>query len=163
MLISRVFRGTSFSVALLALGAVTAQAENFAASQTSRLDVPEVLNSNAIDVEFEEAKIASPGERSRFHLSFTNEGDSPAENIVLLMPVPSDVDVVSGTATDSRAEVSYSVDGGLTFSSAERLFEDPEFAEGETQLANVTTVRWTLTDPVPPGASGALSYVGVFH
>lgn len=163
MLINRVYRGTSFSVVLLALGAVTAQAESFAASQTSRLDVPEVLNSNAIDVEFEEAKIANPGERSRFHLSFTNEGDVPAENIVLLMPVPSDVDVVSGTATDTRAEVSYSVDGGLTFASPEALFETTERGGEEVQLANVTTVRWTLTDPVAPGASGALSYVGVFQ
>lgn len=163
MLINRVYRGTSFCALVLVLGAGAAHAENFAASQTSRLDVPQVLNSSAIDVEFEEAKIANPGERSRFHLSFTNEGDVPAENIVLLMPVPSDVDVVSGTASDARAVVTYSVDGGLTFSSAERLLDSAESAEGETQLANVTTVRWTLTDPVPPGASGALSYVGVFH
>lgn len=163
MLINRVFRGTSFSIALLALGAVTAQAESFSASQTSRLDVPEVLNSNAIDIEFEEAKIANPGERSRFHLSFTNEGDVPAENIVLLMPVPSDVDVVSGTATDSRAVVSYSMDGGLTFASPDVFLEGSALGEEEVQLANVTTVRWALTDPVPPGESGALSYVGVFH
>ncbi|MEL6829460.1 MAG: hypothetical protein AAFO63_04915 [Pseudomonadota bacterium] len=162
MLINKVLRGTSFGVVVLA-GTFAAQAESFAASQTAQLDVPAVLNSSAIDIEFEEAKVAQPGQRTRFHLSFTNEGAEPAQNIVLLMPVPNDVDVVTGTATSTRADVSYSIDGGLTFTSPEDLLAGVTTQENASVLADVTTVRWALKTPVAPGASGALSYEGVFQ
>jgi len=162
MLNNRSIWGTIQSATLFVLVALPAQAETFAASQTARLDVPEVLNSSAIDVEFEEDKVALPGERARFYLSFTNEGAEPAEGIVLLMPVPDHVDVVEGSATNTSADVSYSMDGGLTFMSAEAFYG--QSAGGEAaQLLDVTTVRWALTRPVAPGASGALSYEGVFH
>ena len=163
MLINRVIRGTIQTAAISVLIAWPVQAETFAASRTAKLDVPEVLNANAIDVEFEEDKVAASGERTRFHLSFTNEGAEPARNIVLLMPVPQDVDVLNGTATETRAEVSYSIDGGLTFVTPDRLLGRSISQEEEVRLSNVTTVRWELTRPVAPGASGALSYEGVFQ
>jgi hypothetical protein len=57
------------------------------------------------------------------------------------------------------AVVTYSVDGGESFDLPENLLvTGPDNTQQPADPADYTHVRWTLPDPVPPGAQGAVSF-----
>ena len=63
------------------------------------------------------AELVIPGERVVYTLSYTNDDAAPATDLVLTMPVPSEIKYMDGSATLDGASVVYSADHGKTFAS----------------------------------------------
>lgn len=107
------------------------------------------------------AEAVTPGDRVAYVLSYENEGDAPAEGLVLVMPVPGNVawlpDADAGTMPEP------SVDGGASYGdlSGLRVTEDGE--PRPATPADVTHLRWRLADSVAPGAGGEVRYRGVLR
>jgi len=57
-----------------------------------------------------------------YRISFINEGEEPADNIVLNNPVPENTHYVADSARGANTDIDYSVDGGKRFGQPSQLF-----------------------------------------
>jgi hypothetical protein len=109
----------------------------------------------------EKADMVTPGERIVYSLNYYNDLDKPAENIVLVMPVPGEVKLMDGSAEQDGVGTTYSVDGGKTFAKRDEL--QVEAADKSMRLAqaeDITHIRWVVA-AVNPGETGSLVYKGL--
>jgi len=102
---------------------------------------------------------ATPGKEIVYFVNYANKGAKPAENVVVTNPVPAGLVYQPGSAQGAGARAEVSVDAGKTFGSLDKLTVPG--ADGKPRPAvaeDVTTVRWVVTTPVKPGASGKVTY-----
>ena len=102
---------------------------------------------------------AIPGELLTFSISYTNEGDEEATDILLTNPVPEHMIYEEGSAEKEGTVTSYSVDGGVTYGVPDSLSVTGD--DGNKRQAvpsDYTHIRWQLMDPVPPGGTGVVSF-----
>lgn len=106
----------------------------------------------------------TPGETVVYSIRYRNDDKAPAADIVLVMPVPSEVAYVEGSiAGGDGAGVSFSADGGATYVARGRL---TIVEGGEARPARgdeITHIKWTLTTPVAAKAEGEVSYKAVLR
>ena len=105
------------------------------------------------------ASSAMPGETLTFTISYTNEGEEEARDIVLTNPVPEHMVYEGESAEGQGTIITFSVDGGVAYGAADSLTMTGE--DGEKRKArpsDYTHIRWQLKEPVPPGGSGAVSF-----
>ncbi|MEM8772566.1 MAG: hypothetical protein AAGD92_13035 [Pseudomonadota bacterium] len=107
------------------------------------------------------AETVAPGEEVIYSLRFKNEDDESAENLILVMPVPGEVSYVEGSVAGAGANVSFSADGGQTYVARGRLTVVEDGVVRPAKDDEITHIRWTLSDPLPPLANGEVSYRGV--
>lgn len=104
----------------------------------------------------------TPGNTVVYALVFRNDQQKPAEDIVLVMPVPEEVAYIDGSASDRLGAADYSTDGGVTFASRARLTVMQD--DGSIRPASaddITHVRWEISRAVQPGETGQLWYRGI--
>ena len=108
------------------------------------------------------AELVVPGERVVYTLSYTNDAAESATDLVLTMPVPSEIKYLDESATTVDAKVVYSADGGQSFASRSGLRITD--ADGNSRTAtseDITHIRWTVAGPLDVGETGTLSYKGI--
>ena len=96
----------------------------------------------------------TPGEKVVYTVAYTNDSPEAATDIVLAMPVPSDVRYLEGSADRPGAIVRYSADGGASFVERDALVLPA--VGGGTRAANsddITHIQWRIAGPVPVGTS----------
>jgi uncharacterized repeat protein (TIGR01451 family) len=100
-----------------------------------------------------------PGDEVIYTITYTNNGDEPAENLVVNNPIPEHMQYVAGSASVSGSSITFSVDNGKSFDIPEKLtVQDVEGKPVIAKPADYTNIRWTLDHPVAPKSSGAVSY-----
>jgi uncharacterized repeat protein (TIGR01451 family) len=105
------------------------------------------------------AKLVPPGTMVIYTNTFTNQGEEPAENLVVTNPVPQDMVYLSGSAMGENADITFSVDSGETFANENELTITGQ--DGAKRLAepkDITHIRWLIKTPLPPGAAGSVEY-----
>jgi len=108
------------------------------------------------------AELVTPGERIVYTLNYTNDDAAPATDLVLTMPVPSEIKYMDGSADIEGAKVVYSADEGKTFASRAGLRVVSVDGNSRTALSeDITHIRWTVAGPLAVGETGTLSYKGV--
>ena len=110
----------------------------------------------------ESAEMVTPGERIVYTLTFVNDDAEPASDLVLTMPVPSEIKYMDDSATKDGAKIVYSADNGQTFASRGGL--RIMGADGNSRSANaedITHIRWTVAGPIAVGETGELSFKGI--
>jgi len=102
---------------------------------------------------------AMPGEVLTFNISYTNEGDDEARDIVLTNPVPEHMLYKADSATGEGSRISFSVDGGATYGAPDSLSITGDDGQKRKAIpSDFTHIRWQLVYPVAPGGSGAVSF-----
>ncbi|HEV7693406.1 MAG TPA: hypothetical protein VGO52_21410 [Hyphomonadaceae bacterium] len=107
------------------------------------------------EVKLVAADSVAPGDTVIVRVAYANESDKPASDIVISNPVPEHLSLVD---IREGGEPAYSVDGGKTWGALSAL---KIVSGGETRVAkaaDVTNVRWRLTQPLAPGAAGAVAF-----
>ena len=105
--------------------------------------------------------MVTPGTTVVYALVFRNDQAAPADDIVLVMPVPEEVAYIEGSATNRLAVTDFSADGGTSFAPRESLSVTD--ATGVVRAAaadDITHVRWTVANAVQPGETGQLWFRG---
>jgi hypothetical protein len=78
-------------------------------------------------------------------------------------PIPRNTRYVAGSAAGPGADIDFSVDGGRTFGSPQRLAVRSPSGRGEREsVENYTHIRWQLRYPLAPGAVALLRFRVVF-
>lgn len=98
---------------------------------------------------------ATPGDIILIRLTYTNDGATPATDIVIWNPLPAELGFVE--AREGVAPL-VSVDGGKTFGQLASLRVKRNDVEEPAQPADVTHIRWRIAEPVAPGQSGAVTF-----
>jgi len=98
-----------------------------------------------------------PGDVVRFTLRFTNPAEQPVRDVVFSNPVPQGMHYVAGSAAASSdsATITFSIDGGATYSAQPMVEVTDDAGQRRTVPAppeSYTYVRWTVRDWVQPGA-----------
>ncbi len=107
------------------------------------------------------ADMVTPGERIVYSLNYYNDKAEPAENIVLVMPVPAEVNLLDGSADAQGVGTTYSVDGGQSFGARDELMvEEEDKTMRQAKAEDITHIRWVVAS-VSPGESGSLVYKGL--
>jgi len=103
----------------------------------------------------------TPGEKVVYTVDFLNDSSEPATDLVLAMPVPSDIRFLEGSADRDGAVVRYSVDGGESFVDREALIL-PAVGGGTrpARADDITHIQWRIAGPVPVGARDAVAFKG---
>ena len=108
------------------------------------------------------AKSISPGEIVTYRITYKNEGDEPAKDVVINDPIPQGCVYIAETAEGEGADITYSIDKGKTYSKPTILTYESVGASGkkEKKVASAgeyTNIRWVIKS-VPAGASGSVSF-----
>jgi len=109
-----------------------------------------------------EAANVLPGEEVLFTVTYTNNSDSPAEDVVITNPVPDHMVYVDQSAAGDNTTMAFSVDGGGSFGAAASLTVSD--ATGQPRAAvgsDYTHVRWVVDNDIAPGATGAVQFKAV--
>ena len=105
------------------------------------------------------ASSAMPGESLTFTVSYTNEGQEEARDIVLTNPVPEHMVYEGESAGGEGTVIDFSVDGGGSYGAADSLnVTDENGKERQAVPSDYTHIRWQLLKPVPAGGGGAVSF-----
>jgi uncharacterized repeat protein (TIGR01451 family) len=107
-----------------------------------------------------------PGDEVVYTVSYANKGARAAERVVVINPVPQHTKVRAGSVEGANTEIAYSVDGGKSYAAPDKLMVTVRDAKGAAVsrpavAADFTHVRWTLKEPLPPGASGFVRFRAV--
>lgn len=155
-------RHLAFALIASASLLVSASASALTAKQSVEKEIVVQMPDGTESVTRGPAELVVPGERVVYTLSFTNDDAAPASDLVLTMPVPSEIKYMDGSATKDGANIVYSADGGQTF--ADRAVLRATGADGTVRTAtaeDITHIRWTVAGPVAVGETGDLSFKGV--
>ena len=102
-----------------------------------------------------------PGDMLVYTVDYYNDKSDVTENFRLDMPIPTEITYLEGSADHDGATVLYSADNGATFQARENLTVNLEAGATRSALAaDITQIRWTLTDNVSPGERGEIKFKG---
>lgn len=106
----------------------------------------------------EEVKSGIPGEELIGVMYFKYNGDKPADNVVLTLPLEKEFIYVEGSATDENY-VWFSADNGKTYSRFKDLRAIDENGVPRIALGkDVTHLQWRRATPLKKGQEGTLEY-----
>ncbi len=145
------------ALALIALAPAAAIAGSVALKSSVFVERVATLPDGTAKIELRAADTVVPGDRLVFILTYRNETSRPVPDVVITNPVPAPVAFEAAAA--SVAEVS--VDGGRNWGSIGTLRVQGDNGQSRpATTSDVTHVRWAIGRPVPPGATGRLSFRG---
>ncbi len=109
-----------------------------------------------------------PGDEVVYTISYVNKGPRPAERVAIVNPVPQHTKFRAGSVEGANTEIAYSADGGKTFAAPEKLTVVARDAKGvpvtrPAIATDITHVRWTLREPLAPGANGYVRFRAVIE
>jgi uncharacterized repeat protein (TIGR01451 family) len=100
-----------------------------------------------------------PGTEVFYVITYKNDGDKPAEKVIVTNPVPKELEYVTAASIAGESAAEVSVDGGKNYGALSRL--TVAGADGKPRPAttsDVTHVRWSLKSIVEPGDEGKVSF-----
>jgi uncharacterized repeat protein (TIGR01451 family) len=109
-------------------------------------------------VDATKARVA-PGDVVIFTTRYSNRGKQPAAGVVITNPVPEHMAYVDLSAAGKDTRIDFSIDGGKTYGSPERLaVTDKDGKTRPAMPADYTHIRWTVAGALAPGASGSVTF-----
>lgn len=109
-----------------------------------------------------------PGDEVIYTVTYHNKSGKPAEKVSIVNPVPKHTRYRDGSAAGDNADIAFSVDGGKTFSTPEKLTVTIKDKSGKDIQrpaggGDYTHIRWVLRQNVAPGQSGSVRFRAVIQ
>jgi uncharacterized repeat protein (TIGR01451 family) len=100
-----------------------------------------------------------PGVAVIYTLHADNKGSKPAEDVVVTDPIPEHMDYVDGSATSQGARLTFSADGGKTWTARDKaMVKGKDGAMRVATAQEITHLRWQFEKPIAPGESRAVEF-----
>lgn len=97
-----------------------------------------------------------------YTITYTNKGQSAATDAIIVDPIPTGTVYLLDSAQGKNAEITCSINGSLVFQkppAKTTVLKSDGTREEIVAPANLYThIKWTILKPVPPEASGQLSF-----
>jgi uncharacterized repeat protein (TIGR01451 family) len=102
---------------------------------------------------------AVPGTEVIYTTTFTNQGNEPVADIGITNPIPENTVYLAASAAGEHSAITYSIDGGKTFATADKLIvKTPEGRERLALASEYTHIRWAYRGELPAGKTGSASF-----
>jgi uncharacterized repeat protein (TIGR01451 family) len=153
--------GVTLFMAVLSLPQVVCAKPLVSVGIQAEKEVSVVTKGKKVITRVAATKIA-PGDVILYTLKFVNSGDEPAINAVFDDPVPKGTVYLAGTALGENSDITFSIDGGLTFNKPSQLnyvVKGPG-NRTENRIAppeDYTHIRWVVST-IPAQGSGQLVF-----
>lgn len=107
-----------------------------------------------------------PGDEVVYTVTYANKTGKPADQVVVTNPVPKHTRYKDGTAAGAGTDISFSVDGGKTFATPDKLTVTTTDKGGKAVVRPATAqdythIRWVIRQSVAPGRSGSVTFHAV--
>ena len=101
-----------------------------------------------------------PGEELRYTIEFTNTSTEIIDPgvVVITNPIPDSVEYLEGTAVGDDSEILFSVDGGASFASADRLAVVEGGVRLPAEARHYTAIRWIYGGILGSGEGGSVAF-----
>lgn len=101
-----------------------------------------------------------PGEELRYTIEFTNTSTEIIDPgiVVITNPIPKSVEYLGGTAVGDDSEILFSVDGGASFASADRLTVVEGGVRLPAEARHYTAIRWIYGGILGSGEGGSVAF-----
>ncbi len=121
-----------------------------------------VKEGNASITKYEPVLETRPGDILLYTVTYHNEGDSPAKSARIVDPIPEGTVYIMESASGIGTVIQFSIDEGATWQShpVMHMVRKPD-GSMKKEMARpeiFTHIRWFLTDEVPAGGSGTVSF-----
>jgi uncharacterized repeat protein (TIGR01451 family) len=112
-------------------------------------------------VALDKAGMVKPGEMINWTIASANEGNGAARDYKAVGQIPTGTSFVAGSAVSQDASVTYSIDGGKTFSARPTIEEKQP--DGSTKrvpapASSYTQLRYEWSNPLAAGEKLSASY-----
>lgn len=123
----------------------------------------EVVNSKGQkELKRQPVEKAVPGTEVIYTTTFRNLIDKPVGNIAITNPVPNDTFYKGGSAAGANTTITFSVDGGKTFATPDKLkLKGQDGKERPALPAEYSHIRWTYLGELGAGKSGTVTFRAV--
>lgn len=102
------------------------------------------------------------GDTVVYTITYSNVGKDPLKNAVITDPIPQGVRYIENTAEGKDAEITCSIDNGLTWQKPPAMTEfkkpDGTLEKKKAPLDRYTHIKWAIRKPVMPGEAGQVSF-----
>jgi uncharacterized repeat protein (TIGR01451 family) len=134
------------------LVSVSITAEKEVTVKKNGMKVTKKVSANNID----------PGDVVFYTLNYINSGDAAATNAVLDDPIPQGTVYLPGSAFGAGAEITFSIDGGKTFTKPPLLTYEITLPNGKTEKRvaspdEYTHIRWVI-GKIGAGVKGTVGF-----
>ncbi len=107
-----------------------------------------------------------PGDEVVYTVTYANKTGKPADRVVVTNPVPQHTRYKDGTAAGNGTDIAFSVDGGKTFATPDKLTVTAADKSGKAIVRPATAqdythIRWVIKQSVAPGQSGFVTFHAV--
>lgn len=154
-------RATLLALAVVGTSSLSAFANGLTAEQmVERATISIDANGNEVRT-YARAEEAAPGDEVRYSLTYANLGDTAAESVNLVMPVPGEVTYIETSAVAGTNQLSFSADGGETFAPRAALMTRAGDQLRPATSDEITHIKWAFTQPIAPAATGSVSFSAV--
>ncbi len=123
----------------------------------------ETNESGEVEKRLVDASAVAPGETVFYTITFKNVSDDKADNVVITNPIADSLLYVDGSAFGPGTDIEFSVDGGLTFSTASGLTVTDGSESRPATPADFTHVRWVMKNDLAAGAQGIARFAAVLE
>ena len=107
-------------------------------------------------------EIANPGDTVIYTITYRNEGETAARDILINDPISKGTVYTIGSAEGKDAEITFSIDDGRTYSKPPIKYivkkADGTQEETEAPAEVYTHIKWVINKAVLPGQSGQVSF-----
>ena len=148
-----------FIVTLLLISSGLAQAEGVELIK----EVFQEVEIKGPDGKIEKKKVLAekviPGTEVFYVITYRNNGEKPAEKVVITNPVPKELDFISASPEKSGADLDVSVDEGKVYDKLINLeVSGQDGKKRPARATDVTNVKWSLQSDIPSGTEGKVSF-----
>jgi uncharacterized repeat protein (TIGR01451 family) len=103
------------------------------------------------------------GDLLAYTITYKNEGTAVAKNAEIVNAVPQNTVYQLDSSAGKDTEISFSIDGGNVFQKPPVMYQGA-LAGGKQEKKPAppemfTTIKWVVTKPLPPGATGEVSFL----
>jgi len=105
-----------------------------------------------------------PGTEVIWNVNYEIIGNQPVTDAVITDPVPQNMEYVAGSATGDKADILFSVDGGKTWGTPDKL--QVKNADGSSRNAlpkDYTAIRWILKGTLAVGTKGTVTFHAILQ
>lgn len=99
-----------------------------------------------------------PGDSVIYTITFSNVSDEPADNVVIVNPVPENLTYIDGSAFGPGTVIEFSVDGGQNYAAAAELRVPENGGTRSATAEDYTHVRWVMQNELAAGSQGVASF-----
>ncbi len=140
------------------LASTTALAQQLDVRTVAQKEETVASADGAVETRLVAAERVIPGDKVVYTITFTNEGDEAADDVVVTNPIDPSLSYIAGSAFGAGMTIEFSVDGGQRFGGPTDLVVADAAGSRPAEPEDYTHVRWTLNGDLEPGATGVARF-----